>query len=160
MVPLSFIPPLDYEMTEAEHLNPTKAVARREREERSRLHPYFYETRHLPYPTAMFTHRDPIPPRSFEDTPFEFVDTKEALERLVQKLVVADEIAIDLEHHSLRSYYGFTCLIQISTREGDWVVDSLKLRGELREGKLGGVLADPSIVKVSLEATAIVRTEK
>lgn len=83
------------------------------------------------------------------ETPFTFVDTPGQLEEMVQKLVVAGEIAVDLEHHSSRTYYGMTCLIQISTRDEDWVVDSLALRTELREGKLGGAFADPSIVKVS-----------
>ena len=36
--------------------------------------------------------------------------------------------AVDLEHHSYRTYRGFTCLIQISTREQDFVVDALRLR--------------------------------
>jgi exosome complex exonuclease RRP6 len=122
--------------------------ARRERLEKARQHPYYYETRHLPYPTSMFIEREPVAPKSFEDTPFEFVDTPEQLAALTKVLLQAKEIAVDLEHHSERSYYGFTCLMQISTREQDWVVDTLALRSELREHKLGGVLADPSIIKV------------
>ena len=35
------------------------------------------------------------------------------------------EIAIDLEHHSHRTYLGLVCLMQISTRWGDWIVDTL-----------------------------------
>jgi len=38
------------------------------------------------------------------------------------------EIAIDLEHHSYRSYQGFTCILQISTRKYDFVIDTIKLR--------------------------------
>lgn len=150
MVPLSFPIPLEYDLTEEEALDPKLASRRREKEERIRLHPYCYETRHIPFPTAMFTISPPIEPASFDDTPFEFVDTAEKLEEMANQLRGAKEIAVDLEHHNMRSYYGFTCLIQISIRGKDWVVDALKLRGELRAGQMGGVLADPSILKVSV----------
>ncbi|TXT09130.1 hypothetical protein VHUM_02604 [Vanrija humicola] len=128
--------------------NRPSAVNRRERARQARNHPYYYETRHCPYPTAMFTSTPPIRPRSFEETPFEFVDTPEQLAALTEKLKAAKEIAVDLEYHSMRSYYGFICLMQISTREDDWVIDTLALRSELRDHKLGGVFVDPSIVKV------------
>lgn len=120
----------------------------RERDLRMRQHPYFYETKHLPYPTSLFTATPPQVPKSFEETPFEFVDTPERLAAMTEVLKQAKEIAVDLEAHNNRSYRGFTCLMQISTRECDWVVDTLALRAELREHKLGGVLADPSVVKV------------
>lgn len=128
--------------------DPRKVAARRDRIERFKAHPYYYETRHLPYPTSMFTSTTPIRPKSFDDTPFEFVDTPERLAVLTETLKQAKEIAVDLEHHNHRSYYGFTCLMQISTREGDWILDTLALRSELREHKLGHVFADPSVVKV------------
>jgi exosome complex exonuclease RRP6 len=96
----------------------------------------------------MFTSAPAIPPKSFEETPFEFIDTPERLAELTKVLKKAKEIAVDLEANSIRSYYGITCLMQISTREGDWVVDTLALRAELRADKLGGVFADPRIVKV------------
>ena len=111
-------------------------------------HPYAYESAHIPYPTSMFTQTPAIPAKSFSNTPFTFVDTPKALDALISKLQKAKEIAVDLEHHSYRSYAGFVCLMQISTRDEDWVVDTLALRNELRETKLGGVMADPSIVKV------------
>lgn len=148
MVPLDFDVPLEYELTSDERAEPDKAAARKLREMKLAQHPYYYETRHLPYPTSMFTITEPREPASFEDTPFTWVDTPEALETMVGKLQNASEIAVDLEHHSLRTYYGITCLIQISDRNEDWIVDSLALRGQLREGKLGGVMTDPSIVKV------------
>lgn len=122
----------------------------RKKKIKERNHPYWYETQHLPYPTRMFEVAPPIPPVELDECPLTFVDTPEALEEMVGYLKEAKEIAVDLEHHSNRSYYGFTCLMQISTRERDWVVDTLKLRGELREGKLGGVMVDPNIVKVGL----------
>jgi exosome complex exonuclease RRP6 len=116
---------------------------------KQRAHPYFFETEHLPYPTRMFEIAPPIPPRPLDQQEAILVDTSEALSKMTEALKASKEIAVDLEYHSSRSYYGFTCLMQISTREEDFIVDTLKLRGELREDKLGGVMADPNIVKVS-----------
>lgn len=47
---------------------------------------------------------------------------------------------MDLEAHSYRSFQGFTCLIQLSTRAADYVVDALALRSHIGEaGTLGGL---------------------
>ena len=67
---------------------------------------------------------------------------------MLEELKKSTEIAVDLEHHDYRSYYGFVCLMQISTREKDWIIDTLELREDLIA--LNEVFADPNIVKVSL----------
>lgn len=112
----------------------------------SSAHPYLYETLHIKYPERLDEYADPIPPRSYDETPFTWVETPAQLSSLLDKLRVAKEIAVDLEYHSLRSYYGFVCLMQISTREEDWVIDTLALRDELEA--LNEVFTDPSIIKV------------
>ncbi|CAM9785859.1 unnamed protein product [Ectocarpus sp. 6 AP-2014] len=56
------------------------------------------------------------------------------------------EIAVDLEHHSFRTFLGVVCLMQLSTREQDYIVDPLKLREEM--GRLLPIFSDPNIVKV------------
>ena len=145
MVPLDFVPPLDY----TPDSDSMSASLQMEKEIRLRQHPYFYETRHLPYPTAMFTTSPPIKPSPLDETSAIWVDTPAALEEMVEQLRTSKEIAVDLEHHDTHSYYGFTCLMQISTREHDWIVDTLALRQELRDDKLGGVMADPAVLKVS-----------
>lgn len=66
---------------------------------------------------------------------------------MLEDLKKATEIAVDLEHHDLRSFVGIVCLMQISTREKDWIVDTLKLREELQV--LNEVFADPKIIKVN-----------
>lgn len=65
---------------------------------------------------------------------------------MLAKLKKATEIAVDLEHHSYRSYNGFLCLMQISDREHDWIVDLLALRDEIEQ--LNEIFTDPKIVKV------------
>lgn len=65
---------------------------------------------------------------------------------MLQKLRNAEEIAVDLEYHNYRSYSGFVCLMQISSRDEDFIVDTLCLREELEE--LNEVFTNPNIVKV------------
>lgn len=71
-----------------------------------------------------------------------------AFTAMLENLRSAKEIAVDLEYHSYRTFAGFVCLMQISTRDGDWVVDALALRDVLEE--LNEVFTDPNIVKVRL----------
>jgi exosome complex exonuclease RRP6 len=66
---------------------------------------------------------------------------------MLAELRTAKEIAIDLEHHDARSYIGLVSLMQISTREKDWIVDTLKpWRQDLQV--LNEVFTDPKILKV------------
>jgi hypothetical protein len=65
---------------------------------------------------------------------------------MLSKLRNATEIAVDLEHHSYRSYAGFLCLMQISDRDQDWIIDLLAVRDEIET--LNEVFTDPAIVKV------------
>lgn len=110
-------------------------------------HPYFDEILQISYPQHIFQHARPRPPKPFEDTPFTWVATQEDLTRLLLKLRQVSEVAVDLEHHSYRSYYGFVCLMQISTREEDFIIDTLALREELED--LNEIFVDPAIVKVN-----------
>ena len=50
------------------------------------------------------------------------------------------------QHHSYRSFQGFVCLMQISTRDRDFLIDTLELRSEL--AVLNDVFTDPKILKV------------
>ena len=70
---------------------------------------------------------------------------------MLDQLRCASEIAIDLEHHNYRTFGGFVCLMQISTREEDYVIDTLALREEMEE--LNEVFTNPSIVKVYAQSS-------
>jgi exosome complex exonuclease RRP6 len=109
-------------------------------------HPYFNEITNITHPSHMFDLRPEMIYASMEETPMIWVDTIDALQEMILKLCNVSEIAVDLEHHDYRSYLGFTCLIQISTRTEDFVIDALKLRGDLH--LLNEPFADPKIVKV------------
>ncbi|KAF0521493.1 exosome complex exonuclease rrp6 [Gigaspora margarita] len=109
-------------------------------------HPYRYEITHLTYPSFIFEEKEPIQYRPLDDTPLIWVDTLEGLTAMCQKLESSQEIAVDLEHHDYRSYQGFTCLIQISTRDEDFIVDVLELRHHLH--MLNNSFTNPNILKV------------
>jgi exosome complex exonuclease RRP6 len=98
------------------------------------------------YPAFMFQRNSPLPPKSFEETPFTWVATTNDLEDMLAVLRGASEIAVDLEHHDYRTYGGFVCLMQVSTRQQDWIVDTLALREELED--LNEVFTNHNIVKV------------
>jgi len=75
------------------------------------------------------------------------VDTLEGVAEMLAELKTAKEIAIDLEHHDYRTYIGLVSLMQISTHNKDWIVDTLK-PWRRRLECLNEVFADPSIIKV------------
>ncbi|KAG7543483.1 HRDC domain [Arabidopsis thaliana x Arabidopsis arenosa] len=71
---------------------------------------------------------EPVKPLPLEETPFKFVQEVKDLKELVAKLRGVEEFAVDLEHNQYRSFQGLTCLMQISTRTEDYIVDTFKLR--------------------------------
>lgn len=70
----------------------------------------------------------PVKPPPLENTPFKLVEEVKDLKELATKLRSVNEFAVDLEHNQYRSFQGLTCLMQISTRTEDFIVDTLKLR--------------------------------
>lgn len=110
-------------------------------------HPYEVEIKALRYPAAILTASEPIPYLPYEGTAATLVETPEAVALMLQELKLVEAIAVDLEHHDEHSYIGLVSLMQISTRDRDWIVDTLKpWRQELQI--LNEVFADPKIIKV------------
>ncbi|XP_021667853.2 protein RRP6-like 2 isoform X3 [Hevea brasiliensis] len=90
---------------------------------------------------------EPVSPLPLEHTPFKLVEEVKDLKELAAKLCGVDEFAVDLEHNQYRSFQGLTCLMQISTRTEDFIVDTLKLR--IHVGPyLREVFKDPTKKKV------------
>ncbi|KAK9151762.1 hypothetical protein Syun_010071 [Stephania yunnanensis] len=77
---------------------------------------------------------------------FVWVETEEQLKELEEVLRKKRVFAVDTEQHSLRSFLGFTALMQISTQEEDYLVDTIALHDVM--GLLRHVFADPGICKV------------
>uniref|UniRef100_A0A0K0D917 HRDC domain-containing protein n=1 Tax=Angiostrongylus cantonensis TaxID=6313 RepID=A0A0K0D917_ANGCA len=79
-------------------------------------------------------------------TPLTMVKTVEDLRRLRDVLNSCVEFAVDLEHHDFRSYLGLTCLIQISTRTEDYIIDPFPIWNEMHI--LNEPFTDAKILKV------------
>jgi exosome complex exonuclease RRP6 len=110
-------------------------------------HPYASEIEHSKFPPPTYVSAEPIPWVPLAEQPVTFVDTEEGVEEMLTELKYAKELAVDLEHHDFHSYIGIVCLMQISTREKDWIVDTLKPWRESLQC-LNEVFADPNILKV------------
>ncbi|XP_072442824.1 exosome complex component 10 [Chiloscyllium punctatum] len=109
-------------------------------------HPYQYELNHFEPSESVLAKTEPQMYKPLSETNFQLITTFNELVELNEKLSKCKEFAVDLEHHSYRSFLGLTCLIQLSTREEDFVIDTLELRSEMYI--LNEVFSDPSIVKV------------
>ncbi|XP_017322612.1 exosome component 10 [Ictalurus punctatus] len=109
-------------------------------------HPYQYELDHLDMPESLESKPEPQMYKALAETNCQFINTLEDLAALNDKLNKMTEFAVDLEHHSYRSFLGITCLMQVSTREEDFVIDALELRNEMYI--LNESFTNPSIVKV------------
>ncbi|GAP85128.1 putative exosome complex exonuclease Rrp [Rosellinia necatrix] len=128
-------------------LDQSLVVLKTEDESTQYKHPYETEILALEYPEPLFQQKEPIPYLPFESTTATFVDTYDGVLAMLAELKGATEIAIDTEHHDFRTYSGLLSLMQISTREKDWIVDTLQpWRHKLEV--LNEVFADPNIVKV------------
>lgn len=105
----------------------------------------------MKYPESIYRHAEPIMYQPIDKTSATWVDTFEGVKAMLKELKKAKEIAIDLEHHDFRTYSGLTCLMQISTRDQDWVIDTLQPWRHRLE-ILNEVFANPSIIKVGLSS--------
>ncbi|XP_047543391.1 exosome component 10 isoform X1 [Vanessa atalanta] len=111
-------------------------------------HPYRVEI-DLYEPPLEFLEPDPEPPSfppPLEETNYTYIDTEALVNQLVDHLETVVELAIDVEHHSYRTYQGITCLIQITTYAGDFLIDALAVREHIH--KLNLSFTDPKKIKV------------
>ncbi len=79
-------------------------------------------------------------------TPLHWIDTEASLDKMIESLRKTSIIAVDLEHHSMHSYHGITCLMQISTDMDDYLIDTIKLRSSIP--RLSCIISNPDILKV------------
>ncbi|KAL9107131.1 MAG: hypothetical protein Q9227_007911 [Pyrenula ochraceoflavens] len=111
------------------------------------VQPYQTEIDQYCYPSFVYEANKPINFMDPEKQSPVFVDTEIGVSQMLEELKHAQEIAIDLEHHDIHSYFGLVSLMQISTREKDWIVDTLQpWRQNLQI--LNQVFANQHILKV------------
>ncbi|KAL3067995.1 hypothetical protein niasHT_037985 [Heterodera trifolii] len=116
-------------------------------------HPYaeelaqFEPTEHSQMMALPETVKEPTP---LESSPPIWVRQLTDLEALIATLNEVHEFAFDVEHHSFRSFLGLSCLLQISTRSADYLVDPFPLWPHLH--LLNEPFTNPNIVKVAFSA--------
>ena len=81
---------------------------------------------------------------------FTWVAAPEPFRRMLETLMPASRVAIDIEADSLYHYFEKVCLVQISTDEETYIVDPLVVRDL---SALGPIMADPAVEKVFHAAT-------
>lgn len=124
-----------------------------------RENPYHFEIYKSTPPEFVFEKPSPTKPLdmdpnsptvSTQEQPFKWVDTKAELEDLLNHLKEdrVKEIAIDLEHHNYRTFQGITCLMQLSTRWGDWIIDTLSDQVRENAEMLNVVMTDVNKIKI------------
>lgn len=117
------------------------------REVISFLHPYEFELQKFTPPDELLQRKEvQSMPKPIENTPYLYVNTKEQLELAVNELRNVKELAIDVEHHSQRTFLGLTCIVQMSSRTKDYIFDAIVLRDEMH--LLNEILTNPRIVKI------------
>ncbi|XP_037730545.1 exosome component 10 isoform X2 [Drosophila subpulchrella] len=112
----------------------------------SYLHPYEFELLKFQPPAEQLQKQKPVLPALMADTELMVVNTTEKLQQALEELRQAPQIAIDVEHHSYRTFMGITCLVQMSTRNKDYIFDTLILRDDMHILNL--VLTDPKKLKI------------
>lgn len=76
----------------------------------SYLHPYEFELIKFEVPTAQLRTLKPVEPLPLDETPLIHIDTEDKLKLLLDDLSQVNEFAIDLEHHSYRTYQVYFIL--------------------------------------------------
>jgi ribonuclease D len=84
-------------------------------------------------------------PETYRSSPPVLVDLPESFDLMLGQLVHEPLLGLDTESDSLYRYFHRVCLIQVSTRLADYVVDPLRLPNL---EPLGALLANPGVEKV------------
>ena len=113
-------------------------------------HPYQTELTELSYSSNLKMSEKKFKEKNLikmpTDTPIQIIDDVTGLELMIKTLQNCKEIALHLQEHTHRSFSGFTCIMQISTRDKDFIIDTIVLWKNMH--KLQVVTADPKILKV------------
>lgn len=112
----------------------------------SYLHPYEFELNKFEVNSSDLKAIEPKNAANIDETPIEFISNEIQLKQMMDELSNELELAVDVEHHSYRTFQGITCLLQISTRTKDYVIDTITLRDDLHT--LNSIFTNPKVFKV------------
>ncbi|PRP87893.1 hypothetical protein PROFUN_02630 [Planoprotostelium fungivorum] len=110
-------------------------------------HPYETEIKALQFHPRQLAPCQEMIYWPIEAKTYHFVQTKEQLEELANLLNHIPEFAVDLEAHNFRTYQTIVCLMQISTRMDDFIIDTLALRSHMH--LLNPAFTNPNVVKAN-----------
>ncbi|ETO07636.1 hypothetical protein RFI_29756, partial [Reticulomyxa filosa] len=117
--------------------------------------PYAFEIDQFKYYKWQLKRREPIMYRPLKETAIYWVNTTAQLTEMIDHIVSEFElsgnnkfngIGVDLRYDNIHSYQGMSCVLQISTRSEDFLIDALELRRVLQQ--LNIIFTNPNIVKV------------
>jgi exosome complex exonuclease RRP6 len=109
-------------------------------------HPYEFEILNFKIPERQLTSNTSPSFKTLDETPLILIETIDGLKKLVEKLNNVTEFSVDLEHHEYRTFLGLTCLVQISTRDEDFIIDPFPIWDSMH--LLNEPFTDPKILKV------------
>lgn len=69
--------------------------------------------------------------KKIDEVPLTIVNSKEGLMELIETLNKLKLFAVDVEHHSYRTFLGLTCLLQVSTYDQDYIIDPFPIWAEM-----------------------------
>jgi len=108
--------------------------------------------RETPSGVDITTIKEPCGFKSLKETPLDYIRTAGELNDCIEEILSSCTLdgtcvlGVDLEHHSLHSYKGFCCLIQLSTRAKDFIIDPFEIFEELHV--LNRITTNPRIIKI------------
>ena len=94
-------------------------------------HPYDIELRRLIYPEWQLTDPNLIEIALQPELPYEWINTVEALQNVLEIIQECREIAIGVQNHFYRSFQGFICILQLATRDNVYIIDTIALRSKM-----------------------------
>ncbi|KAL5285138.1 EXOSC10 family protein [Megaselia abdita] len=112
----------------------------------SYIHPYEFELLKFEPSEEFLKKTSPEFPKKLEEVGFELVSKASKLPEILKELKEHKMLAIDVEHHSYRTFQGITCLLQVSTPVKDYIFDTIELREDLHV--LNEVFTDTKILKI------------
>lgn len=74
-----------------------------------------------------------------------YINSARTMQTMINAITGEKQIAVDTESNNMYVYYGEVCLIQLSTREQDYIIDPLAI-DDIQA--LGDILADESVEKI------------
>jgi cation-transporting P-type ATPase D len=89
----------------------------------------------------------PCFPDPLKQTQCSYIDDPLQLAAAATRLAAFTRLALDIEHHSTHTYYGQSCLIQLSDGCEDYIIDAIALRSVIAS-TLGPLFSNPKILKV------------